>query len=186
MPPPVVAVAAIESICQTGKKAQNGFSKNSGKFCEKVVYFGQARHSSDEYGEEEEYGFGRVIVVPNKRKNLSHYEIEYDRSIHKDDAVVVRYETHLPNTKGVKALLKEAFARADEVEYRFGGPTKKRRSRATAPSVPVLKRGTILLSGILNENVNTERQVDQDGDEIESETDDGSNCDIEESAFMGD
>ncbi len=71
--------------------------------------------------------------------------------------MVVRYETHLPNTKEVKALLKEAFARADEVECQFGGPTKKRKSRATAPSISVIEGGTILLSGILKENVNAER-----------------------------
>ena len=103
---------------------------------------------------------------------------------------MVQYTTHLPNTKEIKLLLKTAFARADEIEYRFGGPTKKRKARATAHSIPALEGGTILLSGILNENVNVDPTVDelatsnQDGDECNSESDDGSNCDIEESAFV--
>ena len=156
----------------TGKKAQHGFSKNSGMFCEKVSYFGQARERSNEDREEEKYGFGRIIEVPNKKKNLAHYVIEYDRSIHEDDTVVVQYTTHLPNTKEIKLLLKEAFARADEIEYRFGGPTKKKKARATAqsiPAIPAVEGGTILLSGILNENVN----VDPTSDELAASNEDG-------------
>ena len=61
----------------------------------------------------------------------------------------LQYETHLPNTKEIKVLLKGAFGRAGEVEYRFGGPTKKRKSRVTAPSIPMIEGGPILLSGIL-------------------------------------
>ena len=134
IPPPVIAAAAVCNTEEntpppTGKKSQHGFSKNSGLFCEKVSYFGQARERSDEDREEEKYGFGRIIEVPNKKKNLAHYVIEYDRSIHEDDTVVVQYTTHLPNTKEIKLLLNTAFARADEIDYRFGG--RQRRGRRT-------------------------------------------------------
>ena len=33
------------------------------------------------------------------KKNLEHYVIEYDHSIHEDDDVVVQYTTYLFNTK---------------------------------------------------------------------------------------
>ena len=121
---------------------------------------------------------------------MEHYVIEYDLSIREDDAVVVQYTTHLPNTKKIKLLLKTAFARADEIEYQFGGLKNKRKARAAVPSIPTLEGGTILLSGILNDNVNVDPPLDelairnQDGDECNSESDDGSNCDIEESAFV--
>ena len=83
-------------------------------------------------------------------------------------------------------MLKAAFARADNIDYRFGGATKKRKAKATAPSIPAQEEGTILLSGILNENTTNDLQepvpTNQDED-VESISDDGSNCDIEESAF---
>ena len=87
---------------------------------------------------------------------MEHYVIEYDCSIHEDAAVVSQYMTHLPNTKEIKFLLKAAFARADVIEYRFGGPTKKRKLKATAPSIPAQEEGTILLFGILNKNANND------------------------------
>ena len=66
IPPPVIAAAAVcnteeNTPSPTGKKAQHGFSKNSGMFCEKVSYFGQAQERSNEDREEEKYGFGRII-----------------------------------------------------------------------------------------------------------------------------
>ena len=53
-------------------------SKIVGSFVRRFYIFGQARHSRNEYREEEEYGFGRVIVVPNKKKSLEHSVIKYD------------------------------------------------------------------------------------------------------------
>ena len=83
-------------------------------------------------------------------------------------------------------MLKAAFARADNVEHRFGGTTKKRKAKATAPSAPAQEEGKIFLSGVLNENTTNDVQetvpTKQDED-IESTSDDGRNCDIEESAF---
>ena len=123
---------------------------------------------------------------------MEHYVIEYDHYIHEDDDVVVQYTTYLPNTKEIKLFLKKAFDRADEIEYRFGGSTKKRKARATAqsiPAIPAVEGGTILFSGILNENVNADPTLDElatsneDGEECNSESDDRSNCDIKSSAF---
>ena len=62
---------------------------------------------------------------------------------------------------------------------------KKRKLNVTAPSVTKIKGGTMFLSGILNKIVNMEPLVDEDGDEIDCESDDGSNFVIEEAAFVG-
>lgn len=61
--------------------------------------------------------------------------------------------------------------------------------RVTVLYIPTLEGGTILLSGILNRNVNVDPQLDelatinQDGDKCNTESDDGSNCEIEESVY---
>ena len=48
-----------------------------------------------------------------------------------------------------------------------------------------LKPKDVFPKGKLNKNVNTKRQVDQDKDKIDSESDAGRNCDIKELAFVG-
>ena len=155
-------------------------------FCEKTLFYGQLRESNDDDSEEKRYGFGRTIEVQTKKKNLVHYAIKYDRLIHEDEDVVLLYTTHIPNTKEVKCLLKVAFLRSDQIEYRFGGSTKRRKDRkshVTAPSVPVLDVEKIMLSGILNKNVSLDLPLDEinkDGDKCNSESDEGSNCNIEE------
>ena len=81
IPPLVVTVAAVGNteeitLPPLGKRVQNGFSKNSGMFCDKLLYFGQKHAPSNEDSQEERHGFGRIIEVPNKKKNLEHYVIE--------------------------------------------------------------------------------------------------------------
>ena len=136
------------------------------------------------------HGFGRIIEVPNKKKNLEYYATEYDCLIHEDEDVVLLYTTHLTNTKEVNFFLKEVFLRADRIEYRFGDTPKKRKgrkSRAIALSAPVLDVGKIMLSGILNENVTLDPPLDEVskyGEKFNIESDEGINYDIEESAFI--
>ena len=72
IPPSVIAADAVcntekNNPLPTGKIAQHSFRKKSGMFCEKVSYFGQAQERSNEDREEEKYGFGRIIEVPNKK-----------------------------------------------------------------------------------------------------------------------
>ena len=48
----------------------------------------------------------------------------------------------------------------------------------------MLEGGTVLLSGILNESANVDSPLDQDWDKYKSESNDGTNYDIEELAFV--
>ena len=63
-----------------------------------MLYYGQFLESNDDDSEEKRHDFGRIVEVPNKKKNLEHYAIEYDHLIHEDEDVMLLYTTHLPNT----------------------------------------------------------------------------------------
>ena len=55
--------------------------------------------------------------VPNKKNNIAHYSIQYDDTI--EDEAKCDYTTQIPNIPQLKKLLKEAIARADDMNYRF-------------------------------------------------------------------
>ena len=65
--------------------------------------------------------YGRIVDVPNKKKNQTDYVIEYDASKVIDVDDIKEYTTCIPNNKKNKGLLKEAFALAYKEGYRFGG-----------------------------------------------------------------
>ena len=87
---------------------------NSGIFCEGIIYVNKDKRPSNET----KYGYGRVVEVPNKKKDRTSYVIEYDTLKH-DAYDLKSFSRTIINGKETRELLKVAFARADKMEYRF-------------------------------------------------------------------
>ena len=82
-----------------------------------VIYFGKDCEGIDEKMAEK-HVFGRVLYIPNKKKNTESYTIQYDPMIH-NPSVIGSYITTVPNIKEVKGWLNEVCIRADIIVYRF-------------------------------------------------------------------
>ena len=118
--------------------------------------------------------------IPNKNNKVDYYSIKYDSTI--EDESMSHYTTQIPNKQSLKKLLKEAFVRADEMNYRFVPIREKNRN--TAPQ-KAIETHTLLIPGILQERLATSKTTgtSNDNDSDDSVSNDGSHCDMEESAF---
>ena len=103
--------------------------------------------------------------------------------------------TSIPNNVNTKVLLKRAVTRANLIDYRYSCKGKKRKRKRKpkenrGDSVSSVN-GSVFLGGILEEsivdkNVATSVRAQTEDSDNESLSDDGSNCDIEASAFLPD
>ena len=173
----------IETLTRPTNKpqlTQRGFKGNSGIFCVEILYYGKARASSIST---DKFGYGKIVGVPNKKSKIDYYSIRYDCAI--EDESICHYSTQIPNTPALKKLLKEAIARANEKDYHF--VQRREENRNTAPQTET-ETDTILIPGVLQERLNLGNTVltGDDDDSNESVSNDGSNCDMEESAFQTD
>ena len=65
-----------------------------------------------------------MVQVPNKKKDRTCYVIEYDTLKH-DAYDLKSFSRMIINGKETRELLKVAFTRADNMEYRFVNEPKK-------------------------------------------------------------
>ena len=93
---------------------------NSGIFCEGIIYVNKDKPPYNET----KYGYGRVVQVPNKKKDQISYFIEYGTAKH-DAYDLKSFSRTILNGKETRDLLKVAFARADKIEYHFEKHPKK-------------------------------------------------------------
>ena len=73
------------------------------------------------------FALGRVIQVPNQRKNVHEYVIEYDDEHDNTDG----WATHLPKTSFVRGCLKKAVDTADRFNWRMSVKKKPKNTTAT-------------------------------------------------------
>ena len=73
---PLVVGVIKENNVEAALKAQREFSKNSGLFGYNVMHFGKDREGIDE-SMTEKHVYGRVLSIPNKKKNIESYAIQY-------------------------------------------------------------------------------------------------------------
>ena len=142
----------IEETPQTGKKLreiiipvnkeqmkpalkwQNGLKGNSVVVCPLVFLHNNEtlldsirKEFNEMYGP---YAYGKIIQVPNRKKNVNEYMIEYDnKKSLVDDVAYEDLCTLIPGSSSMKALLKRGVERANVIDYRF--TSKKRRKRKT-------------------------------------------------------
>ena len=149
------------------------------------------------------YMYGKIIEVPNKKKNIPYYTVQYDKTKLLPSLDVASCCCKFPSTGDVKILLKRAIARANIIDYRFKGNMNRRKKQTTSSTMSeivdentvvaevvgddsVNKEGSVLLAGILtvgNNNSGTGNDENGSSDE-DSESDEGSQCDVETSAFF--
>ena len=168
--------------------------------------------SHEQYGP---YSFGKIIQVPNQRKKISGYVIRYDTSKevtivgNTEPFIHSTFTTNLPALPDVKRMLKEAISRANLIDYRFSNTRAKKNnfvsSFASSRQLSTdnksnnksnLRQNTnnetsnTLLAGILGETIIEENESDLEvsGDDSDDESlsDEGSNCNMETSAFIVD
>ena len=152
------------------------------------------------------YMYGKIVEVPNKRKNVLYYIVIYDRTKSVDGIDSGDCCCRFPSTAAVKKMLKRAIARADLVDYRYNGNMNRRpkkstpnpgsrtcdsttvdeNSTITVTATNVDEEGSVYLPGILN--ITRPNTTDNDNDNNsgggESDSDEGSTCDMETSAFF--
>ena len=173
--------------------AQTGFKGCSGMFDEKVYLFPKYESVLNTVVIlQPSYAMGKVVCVPNTKKGINYYDILYDKKHHTNDEIK-KFTTQVTATKAIKEHLKEAFGRADRECYRFGGVQKARqrkKPKTAAEATPVVRPGTILIPGIMHErNLSSHASQVQvlvqkeDADE-ESNSDEDSNYDINDCAFL--
>ena len=127
-------------------ETQSGLSKNSGLFCANITYFGQELEGIND-SVIKKHGYGRMLSIPNKKKYIQSYTIQYEPIIHYSTDVGV-YITTVSNTNEIKEWLKQALVLSDRAGYCFA--LKKKKKMVTV-ATPVLETETILLSSVLNE-----------------------------------
>ena len=188
-------------------KVQKGFAKCSVVVCPSIFLYHDVstkdkllENFTEKCGP---YAYGQITQVPNRKKSITDYIIKYDTTKDMVDGLEDYNQlcTSIPGIGSIKSLLKRGVERANIIDYRFNG-NKHRGRRATASVGSELATGTVpgqvvgdnstggstLLSGILceirntttNDNVNEE----EEGVTADSESDEGSTCDMETSAFV--
>ena len=141
------------------------------------------------------YAYGRIVQVPNRKKNIPDYIIEYDKE--KDLVDGVTHEdlcSTIPSSAVTKQLLKRGVERANIIDYRYKDRSK-RRKRKGAGSAKAIEAETVtdsvFLGGILNENDDGTSNSQGPGgvtneSDDESLSDEGSDCELDVSAFRVD
>ena len=146
------------------------------------------------------YKHGKIVSVPNLKKSINYFEINYDRSIITPSVSHLGSLTKIfPDVDEVKKLLKEAILRADVAKYRFDGNKNRKPITSTKPSANEINNqtspGSSLLSGILSEmspqipiNSAKDDLVNENNveEEPESDSDEDSGCDINDCAIVDD
>ena len=70
------------------------------------------------------FALGRVTQVPNQRKNVHEYVVEYESIYDNTD----RWITHFPKTFFVQECLKDAVIRANQMNWMMSVKKKKEKS----------------------------------------------------------
>ena len=164
------------------------------------VYLGQT--DMDQGLEGQKFAFGKIQSVPNASKGRHTYEVQYDRSKVSDIGILDEYTKEFPNLDYVKDLLKEAVCRADQMNYKFDGnknrkPKKKSEKKSTTSTTksPEQSLDSPNLSGILSElspSINSQINSPSNSSQMnnppalddDSDSDEESNADFNESAFV--
>ena len=133
-------------------KDQRGLSNCSGLFCPNIYLYEHytVKEKMKSFDNEKgPYALGKIIQVPNAQKLIETYTIKYDDVHDEMDGWV----TKLPRNKFVKECLQQGIVRANKVHWRL--VAKKRITKQKTkkkPSKPPSQNGTVLLSGILEED----------------------------------
>ena len=192
---PEIIIPANEAQIKPSLKCQKGFKENSVVLCPSVFLHNNEtlldsirKEFKEMYGP---YAYGKITQVPNRKNNVNEYMIEYDKEKGLVDDVA--YEdlcTLIPGSSSMKKLLKRAVERANVIDYRF--PKKKKRKRKiteTAGAEESVQNSSVFLGAILNENADRRddgsNSMEFENDEA-SLSDDGSDCNLNESAFEKD
>ena len=196
---PEVIIPANEETIVPELKAQKGFKGNSVVLCPEI-YLQHNTSLKDTISSDftEMYGpyaYGRIVQVPNRKKNIPDYIIEYDKE--KDLVDGVTHEdlcSTIPSSAVTKQLLKRGVERANIIDYRYKDRSK-RRKRKGAGSAKAIEAETVtdsvFLGGILNENDDGTSNSQSPGgvtneSDDESLSDEGSDCELDVSAFRVD
>ena len=194
---PEIVIPVNEKDIKPTLKCQKGLKGNSVVLCPSVFLHNNEtllesirKEFKEVYGP---YAYGKITQVPNRKKNVNEYMIEYDNEKGLVDDVA--YEdlcTLIPGSSSMKNLLKRAVERANVIDYRF--PKKKKRKRkigatGTAGAEESVQNSSVFLGAILNENADRRddgiNNMELENDEA-SLSDDGSDCNLNESAFQKD
>ena len=187
-------------------KEQKGLSGCSGLFCPNMYLYGhytveEKMKSFDHH--KGPFALGKITQVPNHRKFIEDYLIEYD-DIHDETN---GWMTQLSKNQFVVQCLKQGIERANEYNWRLVKQkrvTKKTKSRKNKtdntnennPATDTNKNGTVTLSGILEEDNCATQVADDDscGNDSDvhsmnsgttlSSSEDSTHCDMNESAYV--
>ena len=127
--------------------------------------------------------YGRITQVPNKKKNIDDFMIEYDKKKGLVDGVVHDdLYTLIPGSSLAKDLLKQSVQRVNVIDYRFvKRKRRKRKKNDTTVTEESCQTSSVFLGAILNENADNKNDGVHNITEIsdiDSLSDDGLECNL--------
>ena len=181
---------------QTGLPPQTSFVRCSGIFSPHIFLYdmlavGKGTSVVSAFTEDDgPFAYGKIVSVPSNKKGITTYNISYDHVYNsKKKGAVMLYSEAVPNCKIIKKYLKEGIHRADQYGYRFSADKVKQRRRRQKQTKDgneaIPNTNNVLLSGILQESMERkEDEVAEIENDAVSDSDDGTECDMEDSAFV--
>ena len=146
-------------------KDQKGLSNCSGLFCPNIYLYQhytvneKLKSFDDEKGP---FALGKIVQVPNHRKLVDTYKIKYHERHTETDGWVFEF----PKNNKVKKWLQDGVQRANKISWRLVATKRNKIKKPVRKTKDVVVRnkdeGTILLSGILEEQTNVSKQIESD------------------------